>query len=121
MLVEGYIQSSPEQVTHLVAQRLTDRSHDLADLANAAFRRKPAVPAGPALIEPLNDDPREHLRQPGAKNPPSAQRAHPAAVEGFSLRVSIGRQVRKVPDPVVIASEAKQSIERRRKCGLLRR
>ncbi|MGQ0683706.1 error-prone DNA polymerase, partial [Bradyrhizobium sp.] len=29
ILVEGYIQSSPEEVTHLVAQRLTDRSHDL--------------------------------------------------------------------------------------------
>src|SRR5258705_11827030 len=29
VLVEGYIQSSPEHVTHLVAQRLFDRSHDL--------------------------------------------------------------------------------------------
>ena len=29
ILVEGYIQSSPEQVTHLVAQRMFDRSHDL--------------------------------------------------------------------------------------------
>ena len=67
LLVEGYIQSSPEQVTHLVAQRLTDRSHDLTDLADAAFRRKPAVPAGPALIEPLNDDRREHLDNPAQK------------------------------------------------------
>ncbi len=31
ILVEGYIQSSPEQVTHLVAQRLFDRSHDLIE------------------------------------------------------------------------------------------
>jgi error-prone DNA polymerase len=28
VLVEGYIQSSPEHVTHLVAQRMFDRSHD---------------------------------------------------------------------------------------------
>ncbi|MFH1340691.1 MAG: error-prone DNA polymerase [Pseudomonadota bacterium] len=67
LLVEGYIQSSPEQVTHLVAQRLTDRSHDLIGLANDALGRKHAVPAGPALIEPLNDDPREHLDNPARK------------------------------------------------------
>ena len=60
ILVEGYIQSSPEEVTHLVAQRLTDRSHDLIGLANDALSRKPAVPAGPALVEPLNDDRRDH-------------------------------------------------------------
>jgi error-prone DNA polymerase len=60
ILVEGYIQSSPEEVTHLVAQRLTDRSHDLIGLANDALSRKPALPAGPALVEPLNDDRRDH-------------------------------------------------------------
>jgi error-prone DNA polymerase len=59
ILVEGYIQSSPEEVTHLVAQRMVDRSHDLIGLANDALRRE-AVPAGPALIEPLNDDRRDH-------------------------------------------------------------
>ena len=85
ILVEGYIQSSPEEVTHLVAQRLTDRSHDLIGLANDALVRKHAVPAGPALIEPLNDDRREHPGQSRAENPPSAQRPHPAAVTGFSL------------------------------------
>ena len=37
ILVEGYIQSSPEQVTHLVAQRMFDRSHDLIGLANDAL------------------------------------------------------------------------------------
>ncbi|WP_291858293.1 error-prone DNA polymerase [Bradyrhizobium sp.] len=67
ILVEGYIQSSPEQVTHLVAQRLTDRSHDLVGLANDALGRKHAVPAGPALIEPLNDDRREHPDNPAQK------------------------------------------------------
>jgi error-prone DNA polymerase len=67
ILVEGYIQSSPEHVTHLVAQRLFDRSHDLMGLANDALRRKPAVPAGPALIEPLHDDRRQHPDNPAQK------------------------------------------------------
>jgi error-prone DNA polymerase len=67
ILVEGYIQSSPEKVTHLVAQRLFDRSHDLTGLANDALSRKHAVPAGPALIEPLHDDRRQHPDHPGQK------------------------------------------------------
>ena len=67
ILVEGYIQSSPEHVTHLVAQRMFDRSHDLIGLANDAPGRKHAVPAGPALIEPLNDDRREHPDNPAQK------------------------------------------------------
>jgi error-prone DNA polymerase len=67
ILIEGYIQSSPEHVTHLVAQRLFDRSPDLINLANDALARKPALPAGPALIEPLNDDRREHLEHPAQK------------------------------------------------------
>jgi len=67
ILVEGYIQSSPEQVTHLVAQRLFDRSHDLMNLANDAFQRKHAVPVGPALIEPLHDDRRQHPDNPAQK------------------------------------------------------
>jgi error-prone DNA polymerase len=67
IVVEGYVQSSPEHVTHLVAQRLFDRSHQLIGLANDALGRKPAVPAGPALIEPLNDDRREHPDNPAQK------------------------------------------------------
>jgi error-prone DNA polymerase len=67
ILVEGYIQSSPEEVTHLVAQRMFDRSHDLIGLADDALRRKAVVPAGPALIEPLNDDRREHPDNPAQK------------------------------------------------------
>jgi error-prone DNA polymerase len=59
ILVEGYIQSSPEGVTHLVAQRMTDRSHDLIGLANDALRKE-QMPMGPALIEELNDDRRDH-------------------------------------------------------------
>jgi error-prone DNA polymerase len=67
ILVEGYIQSSPEQVTHLVAERLFDRSHDLVNLANDALGRKPALPVGPALIEPLHDDRRQHPDNPAQK------------------------------------------------------
>jgi error-prone DNA polymerase len=66
-LVEGYIQSSPEKVVHLVAERVFDRSRDLVSLANDALSRKHPVPAGPALIEPLNDDRREHLENPAQK------------------------------------------------------
>jgi error-prone DNA polymerase len=67
ILVEGYIQSSPEHVTHLVAQRMFDRSHDLIGLANEAPSRKHPVPAGPALVEPLNDDRRDHADTPAQK------------------------------------------------------
>ena len=67
VLVEGYIQSSPEKVVHLVAERLFDRSRDLVGLANDAFSRKQAIPAGPALVEPLNDDRREHVDNPAQK------------------------------------------------------
>jgi error-prone DNA polymerase len=67
ILVEGYIQSSPEHVTHLVAQRMFDRSHDLIGLANEAPSRKHPVPAGPVLVEPLNDDRRDHADTPAQK------------------------------------------------------
>jgi error-prone DNA polymerase len=63
ILVEGYIQSSPEQVTHLVAQRLFDRSRDLTNLANDALARKHVLPYGTAL----NDDPRDHPEDPAQK------------------------------------------------------
>jgi error-prone DNA polymerase len=80
VLVEGYIQSSPEQVTHLVAQRLFDRSHDLVSLANDALSRKPAVPAGPALVEPLHDDRRQHPDNPAQKiRPPRNVRILPGS------------------------------------------
>ncbi|MEO6839400.1 MAG: error-prone DNA polymerase [Bradyrhizobium sp.] len=67
ILVEGYIQSSPEHVTHLVAQRLSDRSHDLVGLASDSVGRKRLVPVGPALIEPLHDDRRDHPDNPAQK------------------------------------------------------
>jgi error-prone DNA polymerase len=67
IMIEGYIQSSPEKVTHLVAQRLFDRSPDLINLANDAFARKQALPVGPMLAEPLNDDRRDHASSPAQK------------------------------------------------------
>lgn len=67
VLVEGYIQSSPEKVVHLVAERLFDRSRDLVHLANDALSRKHVVPTGPALIEPLHDDTRQHPDNPAQK------------------------------------------------------
>jgi error-prone DNA polymerase len=67
ILVEGYIQSSPEKVVHLVAERLFDRSSDLVHLADDALGRRHAVPAGPTLVEPLNDDLREHRDHPAQK------------------------------------------------------
>jgi error-prone DNA polymerase len=67
ILVEGTIQSSPEKVVHLVAERLFDRSGDLTALANDSLSRKHPVPAGPALIEPLNDDRRDHPEHPAQK------------------------------------------------------
>jgi error-prone DNA polymerase len=70
ILVEGYIQSSPEQVTHLVAQRLVDRSPDLVNLANDALGRRHVLPYGAAL----RDDPREH------PDPPAPKARHPRNV-----------------------------------------
>ncbi|MBR1122177.1 error-prone DNA polymerase [Bradyrhizobium lablabi] len=67
ILVEGYIQSSPEEVTHLVAQRLTDRSRDLIGLADDALARKHVLPVATALVEPLNDDLRDHPDMPAQK------------------------------------------------------
>ncbi|MEA2821355.1 MAG: error-prone polymerase [Bradyrhizobium sp.] len=67
ILVEGTIQSSPEKVVHLVAEKLFDRSPDLVRLADDALGRRHAVPAGPTLVEPLNDDRREHPDNPAQK------------------------------------------------------
>src|SRR5258707_237731 len=68
ILVEGTIQRSPEKVVNLVAERSFDRSRDLTALANDSLSRKHPVPAGPALIEPLNGDRRDHPDTPAQKN-----------------------------------------------------
>ncbi len=74
VLVEGRIQSSPEKVVHLVAERLIDRSYDLVGLANDALVRKRALPTGAVLVEPLNDD---HHAQPDI---PAQKHRHPRNV-----------------------------------------
>ena len=65
--VQGTIQSSPEKVVHLVAERLLDRSHDLMNLANDALGRKHPIPPGADVIEPLEDDRRAHPDNPAQK------------------------------------------------------
>jgi len=50
--IEGRIQSSPDKVVHLVAERLVDRSHEMMRLANDALRGRPAVPEGADVIAP---------------------------------------------------------------------
>ncbi|WP_441234856.1 error-prone DNA polymerase [Bradyrhizobium sp. 930_D9_N1_4] len=65
--VQGYIQSSPEKVTHLIAQRMIDRSHDLVGLANDALSRKHPLPAGATVVEPLNEDARALTDMPAQK------------------------------------------------------
>ncbi len=55
VLVEGRIQSS-DGVVHLVADRLFDRSHDLASLANETLFRKEVLPSGATLAVPLNSE-----------------------------------------------------------------
>ena len=54
-------------MTHLIAQRMIDRSHDLIGLANDALSRKHPVPAGATVVEPLNDDRRDHADTPAQK------------------------------------------------------
>jgi error-prone DNA polymerase len=65
--VEGRIQSSPEKVVHLVADRLFDRSHDLMRLDDDARGRKAGVAFGGMPDEPLNDDRRDHPDHPAQK------------------------------------------------------
>ncbi|MDB5504653.1 MAG: error-prone polymerase, DnaE-like protein [Tardiphaga sp.] len=66
IMVEGRIQSSPEKVVHLVAERLFDRSEDLKQLSNEALGRNSSLSTGPPA-EPLNDDRREHPDNPAQK------------------------------------------------------
>ncbi|WPO38908.1 error-prone DNA polymerase [Tardiphaga sp. 42S5] len=64
ILVEGTIQSSPDKVVHLVAERLIDRSDDLKHLGNDALGTPQQALSGP---EPINDDRREHPDNPAQR------------------------------------------------------
>jgi error-prone DNA polymerase len=65
ILVEGYIQSSPDKVVHLVAQRLTDRTRDLDCLSQDIIPHKSVLPPKTASMEPIEGD---HI-QPDARAP----------------------------------------------------
>jgi error-prone DNA polymerase len=82
VLVEGHIQSSPEKVVHLVAERLVDRSGDLLLLSDDRLGRKPAVPNGTALVEPLHEMPQESLQDDRRPHPadPAQKARHPRNV-----------------------------------------
>jgi len=71
VLVEGAIQASPEGVVHLVAERLIDRSFEMARLSEGLVAR-PALPPGaelyePLSYEPLNGDRRDHPDAPAQR------------------------------------------------------
>jgi error-prone DNA polymerase len=66
VLAEGRIQASPEGVVHLVAERLIDRSSEMARLSDN-LAAGPALPLGAELYEPLNGDRRDHPDAPGQR------------------------------------------------------
>jgi len=68
VLVEGLVQSSPEKVVHLVADRLIDRSQDLIGLANEALVHRRTLPSGAVVAEPLNDGRHEHPDHPAQRS-----------------------------------------------------
>jgi error-prone DNA polymerase len=67
ILIEGKVQKSEENVVHLVAERLVDRSHELGRLSDNFASARRALPLMPALVEPLNDDRRDHFDSPAQK------------------------------------------------------
>ena len=69
--VEGYIQSSPEKVVHLVAQRLIDRTHDLHRLSHDRIPHKSVLPPKTAAIEPLEGEVQDYqdARAPKTRHP----------------------------------------------------
>ncbi len=69
--VEGYIQSSPEKVVHLVAQCLTDRTQDLHRLSHDRVPHKSVLPPQTAAVEPLEGDVQNYpdARTPKGRHP----------------------------------------------------
>src|SRR5262249_50003948 len=67
VLVEGYIRTRRKMGRISAAQGMVARSPVRAGLATAVLTRKPAVPDGPALADPFNDDRRNHLDAPAQK------------------------------------------------------
>jgi len=67
ILIEGKVQKSEENVVHLVAERMVDRSFELAGLSDNLVAQR-AVPAMPALVEPLNGDRRDTPETPAQRH-----------------------------------------------------
>jgi error-prone DNA polymerase len=65
--IEGKVQKSEENVVHLVAERMIDRSFELATLSDNLSAQR-ALPAMPALVEPLNGDRRDHPESPAQRH-----------------------------------------------------
>jgi error-prone DNA polymerase len=55
LMVEGRIQSSPDKVVHLVAEKLFDRTLDLKRLSQGVVPRKSVLPPKTAAFEPLDE------------------------------------------------------------------
>ena len=56
VLIEGKVQKSVEGVTHIVAERLIDRTFEMGRLSDGSLDQRAALPAPPALIEPVEGD-----------------------------------------------------------------
>jgi error-prone DNA polymerase len=56
VLIEGRVQKSVEGVTHIVAERLIDRTHEMGRLSDGSLSPRAALPAPPALIELVEGD-----------------------------------------------------------------
>ncbi len=71
ILIEGKVQKSVEGVVHIVAERLIDRTYEMSRLSDGSLGPVAALPAAPALIEPVEGD-KMHARYDKSKMP----RAH---------------------------------------------
>ena len=56
ILIEGKVQKSVEGVMHIVAERLIDRTFEMGRLSDGSLDPRAALPAPPALIEPVEGD-----------------------------------------------------------------
>jgi error-prone DNA polymerase len=73
ILIEGRVQKSVEGVTHIVAERLIDRTFEMGRLSDGSLAPTKTLPAPPALIELVEGDevhPRyDRARVPRARHP----------------------------------------------------
>ncbi|MDQ8732559.1 error-prone DNA polymerase [Bradyrhizobium sp. LHD-71] len=59
ILIEGKVQSA-ENVVHIVAERLIDRTYEISRLSDGSLESFTALPAPPALIEPVTGEKMHH-------------------------------------------------------------